>query len=743
MLELSGLENSAIKKVVALEMQENGKAALFIRESADSVRREDVTARPFIMLTDPQILNGCEVDCNITKLSGNAPYSYLADFENVETYENALKKLKEKTRFSPSSPNAPYSTVNDLCQQALISLDLRLFSGMTFGEMKRMQFDIETLSTAGYEFSNPKRESDMIIIISMSDSTGWEKVISADGMTEKELLEEFVRTVRERDPDLLEGHNIFRFDLPYIEERAKRHKVKLALGRDGSLPARRNSRISIAERTLNYTRYDIFGRHVADTYHLVLFYDAIHRNLDSYSLKYIAKHFNVASPERVYIDGSKITEAWHSDRKRLLAYALDDVREVRAVSAILSPSYFYQTQIVPLSYQNSIVRGNATRIDALLLAHYLKAKHAVPTQEPGRPFAGALTRAFDAGVFDNVWHCDVRSLYPSIILSEKWVPKRDALGVFPEILGKLRDFRLRAKDAARNASSKEEKDYYGALQSTFKILINSFYGYLGFEQGFLNDFDMAEKVTARGREILTLMLEILENSGANVIEMDTDGIYFQPAKGMKTDSLGKALEEKLPDGIEVDFDEIYKAMFCYKSKNYALLTESGEISIAGGALKSRGLESFQRDYIEETITCLLRRETSKIPELHRRYVEAVKNHKLPMEDLCKSETLSSSLDNYKKKLAEGDSRRSAAYELAIASGREYRQGDQVSFYITGTKKKVSVVGNSKLLADADEKNRDENIEYYLDKLEELRKKFEPFTNLGKSEDSAQMTFDLN
>ena len=72
------------------------------------------------------------------------------------------------------------------------------------------------------------------------------------------------------------------------------------------------------------------------------------------------------------------------------------------------------------------------------------------------------------------------------------------------------------------------------------------------------------------------------------------------------------------------------------------------------------------------------------------------------------------------------SRRSAAYELALASGREYRQGDQIAFYVTGTKKKVSVTDNAKRLADADESVRDENVEYYLDKLSELRKKFEPY-----------------
>ena len=43
---------------------------------------------------------------------------------------------------------------------------------------------------------------------------------------------------RERDPDVLEGHNIFRFDLEYLEARARRHRVTLGWGRDGSRAAR-------------------------------------------------------------------------------------------------------------------------------------------------------------------------------------------------------------------------------------------------------------------------------------------------------------------------------------------------------------------------------------------------------------------------------------------------------------------------------------------------------------------------
>ena len=715
-----------LKRICAVEPGRNGSAEVFIRNENDSVERITMPFRPFL-LTAFEAVPADYPGAHVTALSGDGVFRFKVEFDNSDLYDEAAAMLKKTTGFTAGQPNAPFRLFSDLAQQFLIQHDLRLFTGMAFPEVRRLQFDIETLCSPGYDFPNADRPDDAVIIISFSDSTGWEKVLSlADFPSEKELLEAFCAEVMERDPDILEGHNIFRFDLPYLEARAKRFKMKLKLGRDGSPPKKRNSRFTVAERIVTYTRYDIYGRHLADTCFLLYFYDAVHRNLDSYGLKYAAKHFGVAAPDRTYIDGSSITNAWHNDRENLLKYALDDVRETRALSAILSPSWFYQTQIVPYGYQNCMVRGNATRIDSLFAAEYLKAGAALPAAERGRTFAGALTQALETGVFERIDHCDVRSLYPSVILSEGWVPARDSLQIFPQWLKKLRTFRLEAKDAAKAAETQEKKDYYGALQSAFKILINSFYGYLGFEQGFLNDFDMAERVTSRGREILTLMLETLEKNGAKIIEMDTDGIYFQlPPEGSLSD-VGAALKQVLPAGIEADFDDSYPAMFCYKSKNYALLTSKGEITLTGAALKSRGLEPFQRRYMLRIVEALLKHENTALDRIHAEFVQALNDHALPFSDLAKSETLADSPETYKRKLASGTGKRSAAYELAIKSGREYRQGDQIAFYIIGDKKRVSVVESSKLLSDADESVRDENVPYYLDKLEELRKKFEPF-----------------
>ncbi len=721
-LELDKITESTHRRIVAVE-PENDRAVLFAADEAGKRVRTEIRFQPFVLLTDAALLNGAEVDYELDALEGSAFFRYAARFKSEKELDVAMKFLKETTGQSVSSPNANFRLISDMYQQLLISEKIRLFRDMEFTDLKRLQFDIETIVEPEFEFSNPERAGDQIIIMSLAFSNGETKVLSQENMSEKELLEAFVKIVQEYDPDVLEGHNIFRFDLPFIETRAKRHKVALKLGRDNKLIAKRNSRLSAAERTVNYTRYDIYGRHVVDTYHLTLFYDISHRNLDSYGLKYVARHFGVAAPDRTYIEGKDICRYWTENRQALLAYAADDVIETRALANILLPSYFHQAQLIPMKFQDCVVRGNATSIDSMLISEYLNHKRSIPRSEMPRGFEGGLTESFEGGVFKNVWHCDVRSLYPSIILAEQWVPARDSLQAYPRLLGELRKFRLEAKDAERKAATTAERDRLNALQTTFKVLINSFYGYLGFAMGTFNDYNMAEKVTARGREILTMMMNFLKQSGATVIEMDTDGIYFQPPAGVdKTDDFQQAIQKILPQGIEVELDSTYPAMFGYKSKNYALLTHKGEVTLVGAALKSRGLEPFQRDFIHEIVSLLLHEKARLVPELITRYRTAIENREWPLDKFAKSETLGDSLDVYKRKLSSGSGRRSAAYELAIASGRDYRAGDQVSFYITGVKKKVSVVDNSRLLADAPPE-RDENTLYYQDKLDELVKKF--------------------
>lgn len=673
--------------------------------------------RSFFLLKNPADLDGFEESVELHPLSGDAPLSHLALFPTWKALQRALKYLKSK--------QAVHLVITDPVQQHLLLTGKTLFKEMPFTALRRMQIDIETYTEPGFEFCNAEREGDRITAIAMADSSGWTHLLDGSKLSEKELLQNMVGLIRERDPDVIEGHNHFNFDLPYLVTRAKKQRVKLAIGRDGSIPKSRSSRLSIGERIVSYTRMDIHGRHLIDTYLLVQLYDITSRSLESFSLKNAAIHFGVAAPNRTYLDGADIARLFHEDPARLMRYAQDDILETRSLAAILSPVYFAQAQMLPYTYQNVCVRGNAVKIDALLLREYLHQRRSVPLPGPARPFAGGYTDLFFEGVALDVHHCDVRSLYPSLMLKDRIGPASDSLNVFLDMLKQLRDQRLELKDHMRRADTPEEHLLLDARQSCLKILINSFYGYLGFSQGHFNDFDAAERITANGRNLLKEMIRLIKALGGRPIEIDTDGAYFVPPsiKPDEVSAFRQTFAEQLPAGIDVQFDGEYRAMYSYKMKNYALLDERGEILVKGAALKSRGLEKFQRRYIHEFLRLKLEQRDSEIPALQQEFEDAVRQRKWPITMLAKTEVLQADPSNYAAKIQAGNRGRNAAYELALASTRTYRAGDQLSYYVTGDRKSVAVHAAAKPISEWDPQNRDENIAYYLDKLLALFRKF--------------------
>ncbi|MCX7817881.1 MAG: DNA polymerase II [Kiritimatiellae bacterium] len=677
--------------------------------------------RPFVWLASPETLRGGPTPAEVEPLAGPGTLRALARFPTWAALETAVRWLHKTTKRSPTDREAPYAFVNDPVQQHLMDSGHTIGHGLDYDGLRRMQLDIETATAEGYEFPNPDREEDRIIAIGLADNTGWCELIRGDELDEAEMLERFAARVRERDPDVIEGHNIFSFDLDYLIRRAARHGVRLPLGRDGSLPSVRPGRFVAAERAASYPRIDIFGRTVLDTYFLAQIYDVSHRSLPGLGLKEIARHFGFARAGREHIEGPEVGRVFRRDPERVLRYLADDLQETADLAMRLAPVYLAQARMVPMSLQNMSLRGTAAKIDALMLREYLARRAAIPQPQPPRPFEGGLTEVYERGVVRDVHHCDVRSLYPSLMLADRIRPASDHLDVFLGLLERLREVRLAAKDRMRSAATPRARAFEEAMQSSFKILINSFYGYLGFEGARFNDFDAAERVAARGRELLRAMVAAIREGGGRPVEIDTDGVFFVPPPGdaAQLEQFRARVRSVLPPGVELEFDSVWPAMFSYRAKNYALRGADGELLLTGAALRSRGLEPYLRDFIRDWVEHKLDGRDAEIPALVDRYRRALIRHEWPLERLARTERLGEAPETYAAKRAAGSRARSAAAELALASGRPYRAGDQVSYYVTGTRKSVPIHSNARLLADARPDQRDENVAYYVARLEEL------------------------
>src|SRR5208283_3291741 len=373
--------------VVAVEIASKTEIDVYKRV-AGNLTRERRPIRLFALVENMALLEGFRAPQETRVLEGDFRYRILVTFDSLDAARRHLRSVTDK---APNAPDAPYLMLADPVEQHLMLTGTTFFIGLDFSDLRRLQLDIETYISPGFEFPSAAREGDRVIAISLTDSTGFERLLKGTEMDERAMLEEMVRIVQDRDPDVVEGHNLFRFDLEYLETRARRHGVKLKLGRDGGELRARPSRMQIAERSIAYRRYDIPGRSIIDTWILAQHYDISSRELESLGLKQLAQHFGLARKGRVYIDASKISHYFEHEPEKLYEYALDDARETRALAQTLSPSYFVQAQIFPYSYQSVVLRGNATKIDALMMRAYLAAGHSIPEPAPPAPVAGGYT----------------------------------------------------------------------------------------------------------------------------------------------------------------------------------------------------------------------------------------------------------------------------------------------------------------------------------------------------------------
>ena len=728
-------------RIVAIELGETGTVRVYRRENDGSTVADVEPFHPFVWADSDVVDLGIETE----KLRGDLKYAWLI---TVDSWKELLA-LRNGLR----NAGRDFFAFTDPVQHYLTATGRTLFKDLPFEELKRMQ--LEVLSVVGGDLG----DNDHIMSIALSDNTGWKELLIVDpkNMQESEhaALKRLTTIIKERDPDVIEGHDLFRVQLPPLVARAKKLKTKLDWGRSDGFLRSRPSRLQIAEKTIDYPKFTVGGRHFVDTFLLAQFYDVGMRSLAGFERTDVARHFDLCDSEQISaLTGKELECAYKDDSEAFRRRALCGVRETRALSDLLSQSYFIQAQIFPYNYQDVIVRGNATRINALFLREYFRQRHSIPELPMVQAFEGGYTDIFLTGVARNVWHCDIASLYPSIMLQFDCFPATDQLQIFRHLLTDLRTFRLEAKAEMRAEQDPAKQHHLQALQNTFKILLNSFYGYLGFAQGHFADFDAAAHVTQIGRDLLKKMIDWLGKHGAQVIEVDTDGIYFVPPSSVEAgvspaklqlhaagtaattenqvDELQRALAKELPPGIDVKIDEQFDAMFSYKAKNYALLTKAGDVIIKGGALKSRGLEKFQRVFVEEMIKLIMKGKPEAIPQLRDEFERKIRNREWKIDMLMKTDTLQDSLDKYRAKIAGSARNRAAAYELALASGRNYKPGDQISYYIKATPKKVPAYEAAKLASDFDPQNRDENVDYYVAKLDDLMKKFGGLTAVASS-----------
>lgn len=726
--------------IVSVWANSDGHAVVW-RRVEDRIVRERARFRAWLLATsldDVAHLGSALGDARSPKAS--IRYRALDGDEGSYRYLLAAQRGRELTRAilegAARRLGRPARAISELegyyrvgpVEQYLMQTGRAYFRGLAYDDLHRMQIDLETTSL------DP--DTGRIFLAAVRDTRGLRETLAAPAPEdEARLIAELVTLVQARDPDVIENHNLFGFDLPFLERRAQVHGVQLALGRAGAPPVLERQSERPGSRK---ARYSVAGRELIDTLDAVRRHDFVARDLPSHRLKDVARHFGVAAKDRVYLAGPEIHSTYLRDPGRVASYAQGDVAEVDALSQRLLRAPFALAGMAPRRFERLASAGPATGVlEPMLVRAYLRARKALPGPEQDAanlgPHAGGALHLFATGVAERVVKADIASLYPSIMRAYRIGPAQDRLGALLHVVERMLDLRLYHKAAAREARGGDaEAGRHEAMQAAMKLLINSAYGYMGAGSiAIFADRRAADEVTRRGREILDRLVSALSSRGVALIEADTDGVYFAVREGT-TEAEERALVAEaaraLPDGIRLEYEGRYRAMFSHEVKNYALLTYSGEVILRGVALRSSRSEPFGERFLREG---LRRTMVGDIPGLRAAFLDvasAIARRALPVEDMASRARLSKTPEAYAKTRA---SHREAPYEALLAAGRtRWSPGERVRFYRARNGVHVWLPDEEEGGPAPQPRVRDYDAVHYLEVLvgsyaSRLRKAFEP------------------
>ncbi len=575
-------------------------------------------------------------------------------------------------------------------EQYLMASGRTYFKGLGADDVRRLQLDLETTGL------DPDIDRVFLVAVRAPDgSTETLESAADDDASEADLIARLAARVRELDPDVIENHNLHGFDLPFLMRRAERLRTRLQLGRPAPVdfrlrPASRGARLgqpgaAWLER-LRRARYTVPGRELLDSMDAVRRHDFSARDLPGHGLKAVARHLGLASEERTYIAGRRVYATFLSEPERVRHYAKDDVNEAAGVARLLGGASFALSQMVPRRYERLADAGAATGIiDPLLVRAYLREGVALPAHaaSDGTAHQGAALYLFASGVATQIVKADVASLYPSLMRQYRIGPARDELGVFLAVVDRLVDRRLKAKAEGRAAApGSAERFQREAESAAIKLVVNSAYGYLG-AVGLTRfaDVHAANEVTRRGRELLQLMCRELAARGVELLEADTDGVYFAaPAGATEADERRIVAEVRalLPPLVDLQFEGRYAAMLSHEPKNYALLGYDGALVLRGVAFRSSRAEPFGEGFLRRALEHLLRGDLPGVRRVYVQSVTALRQRALPTFEVSSRVRLTKTPAEY---LVAREERQELPYEAMLAAGREHwTPGERVCVY---------------------------------------------------------------
>lgn len=270
-----------------------------------------------------------------------------------------------------------------------------------------------------------------IITLDSCDPITDADVVSCD--TEKQLLMQWKKLIKNLNPDILIGYNIFGFDMEYIWERAAENGICKKMfkdfgrntGRQTTLLTKKLSSSALGENILNYL--DIDGTVVIDLFKVM---QRDHK-LDSYKLDSVAQIF--LGDQKDDLKPHEIFEKFKGSSKDRAIIAKYCIQDCALVNRLLHKLKILENNmgmgnvcLVPLSYL--FMRGQGIKIFSLIAKECMDKGFVIPViasryddnfiaDEDG--YEGAVVLEPKEGIYlnDPIVVFDYGSLYPSSMIA--------------------------------------------------------------------------------------------------------------------------------------------------------------------------------------------------------------------------------------------------------------------------------------------------------------------------------------
>lgn len=566
------------------------------------------------------------------------------------------------------------------------SMRLAELLGEPIPEFRVLAIDIEVATTGRY-IPDPEVAMDKIIAISFCSGDMRKVLVLGDSRMRKRICDIDVEVFDSDGRMLIRALKIMRnypiiitfngddFDLKYMRKRAERLGIGDYLS---DLIIKRNG--VDASWGIHIDLYKVFNNHALKVY---AFKDRYHgSNLDEVSEALLGE-----SKEGIDFSNYTLEDlVRYSFRDAYLTYRLATFRDQYVMKLLVTIARVANMPI------DDVVRTSISNwVRNKLIEYHRREGMLVPNPEDisrkpvytsaesvtGKKYIGAIVIDPVPGIHFNVYVIDFASLYPSIIKEynisyetvncphdecrDNIVPGsngtyicREWRGLMSRFVGSIRDIRVRVfKPLSKN--SRNNRDFFDAVQGILKVFINASYGVVGSEAFQFYYLPAAEAVTLYGRHAIMRTVEMARELGLNVIYGDTDSIFVEDPDEERVEELIRRVRDELH--LDLDVDKVYRyVVLSSAKKNYFGVLRDGAIDVKGFAGKKRNTPPFIRGVffrVLEELSKIRTREDfeglrDRIIRIEREAEEALRNGDYEIGELAISVTLNKEIEEYSK-----------------------------------------------------------------------------------------------